>query len=287
MTIQHLPDALFPQLAVAAPDLSVYLYQVDRQVDKSKVNLNRHVFSFLTHGQKEVHFSGATVCVTDQQALLIGAGNCLMTERLSTAAVYESTLFFFTQKNVADFLVKHSAAYPASRRMPKTPETPYFVIEKDEFVHHFIRSLSVHATLNSELSQKMLDLKLEEIMLYLAARDGEPFLRFLRALSGNESDLSFRKVVEANIFSNLTLDEIAFLCNMSLSTFKRHFSIIYQETPGKWFQHRRLLRARELLQKGDVRVSDIFLEFGYENLSNFSAAFKQEFGISPRQALAS
>lgn len=284
MDIQHLPDALFLNQDIVTGNLAVYPYQADSQQDKIKINLTQHVFSFLTTGQKEVHFSNTTVSVTNQQALLIGAGNCLMTDRLSEAGIYQSTLFFFPQKNLVDFLIKHTDT--ASAAKSPTNAFPYFVIDQDPFIQYFIQSLGVHTTLTNDTLSKMLHLKFEEIMLYLVARNGEPFLQFLQALAGNTSEVSFRKVVEGNLFSKLSLEEIAFLCNMSLSTFKRHFVGIYHETPGKWFQHQRLQRARELLKKGDVRASDIFMEVGYESLSNFSAAFKQEFGISPRQAVA-
>jgi transcriptional regulator GlxA family with amidase domain len=50
-------------------------------------------------------------------------------------------------------------------------------------------------------------------------------------------------MIESNVHSNLKLEEIAFLCNMSLSTFKRHFIVEYNEAPGKWLQDKRLQRA--------------------------------------------
>ena len=70
------------------------------------------------------------------------------------------------------------------------------------------------------------------------------------------------------------MEEIAFLCNMSLSTFKRHFIKEYKVSPGKWFQDKRLQKAKETLEKGNLKPSDIYLDFGYNNLSNFSIAYK-------------
>jgi AraC-like DNA-binding protein len=90
-------------------------------------------------------------------------------------------------------------------------------------------------------------------------------------------------VVESNVNSNLKLEEIAFLCNMSLSTFKRHFKNEYKQPPGKWLKDKRLKKAKELLQGGDLKASDIYLNIGYNNLSNFSVAFKNKFGISPTE----
>ncbi len=71
--------------------------------------------------------------------------------------------------------------------------------------------------------------------------------------------------------------------HMSLSTFKRHFTAEYKKAPGKWLKDKRLQKAKELLQGGDLKASDIYLDVGYNNLSNFSVAFKNKFGISPTE----
>ena len=70
---------------------------------------------------------------------------------------------------------------------------------------------------------------------------------------------------------------------MSLSTFKRHFITEYNISPGKWLQDKRLLKAKETLELGTLKPTDIYLDFGYNNLSNFSIAFKNKFGYSPSE----
>ena len=117
-------------------------------------------------------------------------------------------------------------------------------------------------------------------MLYLMNKYGSKFELFLHALVAKDVS-TIGSVVENNTYSNLNLEEIAFLCNMSLSTFKRHFMSEYHATPGKWFQKKRLLRAKELLENGKYKSTEIYYKIGYNNLSNFSTAFKNEFGIYP------
>ena len=129
--------------------------------------------------------------------------------------------------------------------------------------------------------ENLLSVKFEELMLYLINKYGDKFELYLHSLISK--DISpFKNVVESNVYSNLKLEEIAFLCNMSLSTFKRHFTTEYQVTPGKWLQDKRLQKAKETLQEGSLKPSDIYLDYGYNNLSNFSIAFKNKFGISPK-----
>lgn len=162
------------------------------------------------------------------------------------------------------------------------PERFLVVIENDEFIHSFVTSLSSILKLNATTATPLLSIKFEEIMLYLAHKYGTTFLHYLKGLVSPEHNSTFRKIVEANVHSNLSLTEIAFLANMSLSTFKRHFEKDYQENPGKWFRQKRLHQAKFLLEKGDKYASEIFSDFGYNNLSNFSSAFKNEFGYSPK-----
>jgi AraC-like DNA-binding protein len=44
-----------------------------------------------------------------------------------------------------------------------------------------------------------------------------------------------------------------------------------------------LNQAKIVLEKGDKKPSEIFLDYGYTSLSNFSIAFKNEFGYSPKK----
>lgn len=278
MDIINLPENLFEGNHNSS-ELQIANYEVYKNASKNKINLNKNVISFLLDGQKDIHFSNDIVSINDTQSLLISSGNFLMTELVGTSS-YRCLLFFFSQKNISDFLLKHS---PQFNQNKPTINTPYFLIEKDNFIVHYINSLQHSFGLHKTISQKILELKFEEIMLYLANKYGEPFFAYLNSLLTSERELSFKKVIEKNLYTNLNIEEVAFLCNTSASTFKRKFISIYQESPGKWFQQKRLNKARELLLNNKANPSEIYMEFGYDSLSNFSTAFKNEFGYSPKQ----
>ncbi|RZL34936.1 MAG: AraC family transcriptional regulator [Pedobacter sp.] len=278
MDIINLPENLFEGNHNSS-ELQIANYEVYKIASKNKINLNKNVISFLLDGQKDIHFSNDIVSINDTQSLLISSGNFLMTELVGTSS-YQCLLFFFSQKNISDFLLKHS---PQFNQNKPTITAPYFLIEKDNFIVHYINSLKHSFGLHKTISQKILELKFEEIMLYLANKYGQPFFAYLNSLLTSERELSFKKVIEKNLYTNLNLEEVAFLCNMSASTFKRKFISIYQESPGKWFQQKRLNKARELLLNNKATPSEIYMEFGYDSLSNFSTAFKNEFGYSPKQ----
>ena len=183
-------------------------------------------------------------------------------------------------------LLKHPGLSVKNNFKEKKNIAPYFLIEKDIFIEHFIQSLLPHFKMPSPVSQKILELKLEEIVLYLAEKYGNAFHLFLQTMLQANQGQSLKETVEANTYSNLSIEQIAFLCNRSLSSFKRHFAEIYNETPGNWFKEKRLARAKKLLQSGTVKPSEIFTSTGYKNLSHFSAAYKTRFGKSPKHSFA-
>jgi AraC-like DNA-binding protein len=122
-------------------------------------------------------------------------------------------------------------------------------------------------------------------MLYLLHKQGESFATFISNLVGSRKDVDFRVKIESESLNKLTLEEMAFLCNMSLSTFKRNFLNTYGISPQKWFQNKRLQFAYEALKNNSKTPSDLYLELGYSSLSSFSTAFTNIFGVPPTKVL--
>ena len=274
MIIENIPEAYIYDNK-ANKDLFVYDLKMTNDVVRSKVTLSMNMFSFLQVGKKNVHFADTSVTVNKQQSLLIKKGNCLWTELLDHQDVYSCKLLFFSERKLIEFLNKNT-----DNKHYDKDEIPYFIIENDPYITSFLNSLSIINAASSTSTESLLSVKFEEIMFYLIYKYGHRFELYLHSLISKEIS-TFKNIIESNVYSNLKLEEIAFLCNMSLSTFKRYFTIEYKVTPGKWLQDKRLIKAKELLQAGKLKSSEIYLDYGYNNLSNFSVAFKNKFGFNP------
>lgn len=165
------------------------------------------------------------------------------------------------------------------------PRSGYFTFDQDDFVKAFINSLAVNFKLYQSLSRELLEIKFEEIMTYLFYKYKATFVPFLLNTLQHDRTLSFKNTIEANKYTNLRTKEIAFLCNMSISTFKRHFINLFGETPGSWFRTKRLERSKYLLESGNTKPSELVNSSGYKNLSHFSTAYKAKFGTPPSEAV--
>jgi AraC-like DNA-binding protein len=276
MTIENIPEIYFKDKK-GNPDLFVYDFKMNNDVVKSKVNLGMNMFSFLQVGKKQVHFAGTSVAVNKDQSLILKKGNWLWTELLDTDENYYCKLLFFSEQKLQEFLEKHT-----ENDKKTTDESPYFIIRNDAYITSYLNSLSTINDAPPFFMENLLAVKFDELMLYLLQKYGSKFEVYLHSLIVQETS-PFKKIVEDKVHSNLKLEEIAFLCNMSLSTFKRHFIKEYQVSPGKWLQDKRLQKAKETLEQGQLKPSDIYLDFGYNNLSNFSIAFKNKFGFNPSE----
>lgn len=92
--------------------------------------------------------------------------------------------------------------------------------------------------------------------------------------------------LEENFRYNLSVEELAHYTGRSLSTFKRDFKKVCDLTPEKWIVNRRLEEAYQLLKTEQLPVQDVAMEVGFTNLSHFSRAFKEKFGVPPSQLAA-
>jgi signal transduction histidine kinase/DNA-binding response OmpR family regulator len=96
--------------------------------------------------------------------------------------------------------------------------------------------------------------------------------------------LKARTFVEANLGdSNLSVEVLATELNLSREQCYRKFMALTGLSPSAFIRKLRLQRAAKLLAAQAGPVSQIAYQVGYENLSHFSKAFKEEFGRLPSE----
>jgi AraC-like DNA-binding protein len=68
---------------------------------------------------------------------------------------------------------------------------------------------------------------------------------------------------------------------MSPGHFSRRFRAAYAETPYSYLMTRRIERAKALLRRGDISVTDVCFAVGWSSLGSFSARFTELVGEMP------
>jgi AraC family transcriptional regulator len=78
-----------------------------------------------------------------------------------------------------------------------------------------------------------------------------------------------------------SLDDLARIAGLSRYHFLRTFRCVTGVTPHQWLLRARLRDAAHRLATTVDSVTDIALDVGFEDLSNFIRSFRAEFGVSP------
>ena len=262
------PDDL---LDGAVRPISIIRYETQKPAINTKVLFTRHVISFLIQGSKQIVFPTTTGEVL-HQVVFIPRSNCLMTERTTLGSdTYQALLIFFDDDSLQEIFYKYHNLLPDK---PFAGAKPYSTLEQDRFLLHYRDTLVKLAGSGSRIfSDEMCRLKLEELILYVLQHYPQALAPFLNQHKQN-SQLSFKAVIEANVFSGLTTEELAFLCHMSVSTFKRKFQALYHTSLQKWRIKQKMAYAEALMKQG-YKPSQIYHRIGYKTVANFLAAYKR------------
>ena len=79
----------------------------------------------------------------------------------------------------------------------------------------------------------------------------------------------------------MKVEELSQQTNLSISSFKREFVKLYNDTPANYIKIRKLEKAAELLLISDERISDIAFSCGFKDLSNFTKSFHEKYQTTP------
>lgn len=156
-------------------------------------------------------------------------------------------------------------------------------VQVDELLSNFKDSINLLLD-NPELADEtLIKTKLKEFVLLISKTLNAPSqLDFLSAMFKKNSS-EFKATIVNNLYSNLSINEYAHFCGMSISTFKRKFNEVFKDSPKKYITKMKLEKASKLLKSPEHRISDIAYDCGFESISTFNRSFKGHFGKSPSE----
>ena len=88
--------------------------------------------------------------------------------------------------------------------------------------------------------------------------------------------------IEQNFQNNITIENIAAICGINRSYLGKIFKKTIGRTPQEFLINYRMTKAAELLKVTELSIADIGCAVGYDNQLHFSRAFKNVYGVSPK-----
>lgn len=90
-----------------------------------------------------------------------------------------------------------------------------------------------------------------------------------------------RDMIDRDYAQPLDVPALARAALMSSGHFSRSFRAAFGETPYSYLMTRRIERAKALLRRGDLSVTDVCFAVGCTSLGSFSSRFTELVGASP------
>lgn len=92
-----------------------------------------------------------------------------------------------------------------------------------------------------------------------------------------------KRYIRENIDRPLNREVLAAVAGFSIPHFHRVFTRQVGESAASYVRRVRLERAGRKLRMGAVDITEVALAAGYDTHAAFGRAFKQQFGLSPRE----
>jgi len=154
-------------------------------------------------------------------------------------------------------------------------------IKESFFITHFIDSLSLYFEHPEAMNPDLLLLKMKEIVLLLMQTSNAKTISSLFFDLYSPRYVTISEVLENHLHDDLSMNELANLAGLSLSTFKREFKKQFKDTPSNYLRDKRLEKAKDLLLKTELTVSEVCYEVGFKDIAHFSRSFKEKYNVSP------
>ena len=259
-------------------------------------NMSHHMqenyikFHFRLSSDKSIHVFdqfGDLECDCPQLVILSGPSDMLKIDLAPASTRFASVTLYALRDFFVSGMGLDLAALPKTLRKIIYPEETAFGLHCMPLTPDMI--FAVRAVLAAPCSSPLGDLyyqaKATELMCLVIDRIS------LDEQRGSSKALSTRKVNRLHEVRNLlnqhyaesiTLDTLARQTGLGKTTLTSGFLKLYGMSVFDYIQQERMTRAHHLLQNCEHSVTEIAEAVGYNHLSNFSTAFRNYFGCSPK-----
>ncbi|WP_298537676.1 AraC family transcriptional regulator [uncultured Algibacter sp.] len=220
--------------------------------------------------------------LSQKQAVLAKSGNSTFsTITVEGKTEYQAIVVKF-HKDILEELYNNSSS-PFTRASSHELTINSAKIETSILLEQYINSL-VTLFDNPELaSEELLKLKLKELIIHLLNAENSPQVLGIMTNLYKKKIFDFKEIINAHICSSLGIEELAQLTNQSLSTFKKTFKQIYNDTPNNYLIGKRIEKVADLLHLSNDSISNIAYDCEFKTLAHMSRVFKAKYGISPSE----
>jgi hypothetical protein len=188
-------------------------------------------FFYVLKGRGELVESHGSHSISKEEGLVKSCGNFISNYfKDSEGNDFEAIVIYFYPDTIKELYseLEPIVATHSSKSSPPTKMVGNNLIEQ------FVEGLQIYFENEDLMDEYLAKLKIKELILILLRSSYFGNVLDLFNALFSPSQKSFTQVIENNLFSNITIEQLAFLTHRSLSTFKRDFKKAFNNTPAKY-----------------------------------------------------
>lgn len=236
----------------------------------------------VVHGQSRLHAANCSLNLNDGDTVVMKSDNFVNNWLANADGASNQVIAFQLSTPFLKHLYQnHLPAWFSNSK--KSNENAALKAYAHPLIADYFNSLQVYFQNSNLLSEEVVQLKIRELLSLLIETDTSGKLRGLFGELFTAGDYNFQEVIQQNLFEDLSIEELAFLSGLSLSSFKRKFKELYGTSPNKYINCKRLEKAQILLKTSKLSISEIAYDCGFSDVGYFSKVFKNNYHILPSE----
>lgn len=248
-------------------------------------NLTRHGIGYVLRGKKYIYDGDIRHEVNRGDIFFLNAGHHYIEDLPENGKPFEQIIFYYSPAQLARILSQLSLTYQMeivnNHSCDNCREHSHVIYPASNNIRNFFSTTNQY--IKDELfahDETAENLKMTEL-IYLIVSQEDNCIKSKIMANADITKESFEQIIFAHIFDDIAINDLARLCNRSLTSFKKEFKKHYFEPPHRWFIKQRLMHARLLLISTNKSVSEIGIECAFPNTSHFIKLFKKTYSHTP------
>ncbi len=249
------------------------------------INISRHAIGYVVRGDKYIYDGDTCLHAERGDMFFLNKGLHHVEDIAEKNSHFEQVIFYFTAEELKRIVTTFSITYNMNitneHSCSQCRKSSSITLKSPQYLRNFFNNVLTYLYEEDFVHDNTAEsIKLTELIYLILSHEDCCIKNKVIGCIDTEKT-TFEQIIYANTFNDISIDDLAGLCNRSLTSFKKEFKRIFDIPPHQWFLRQRLNFSRLLLISTSKSVAEIGSECSFPNTSHFIKLFKRSYLDTP------
>lgn len=203
------------------------------------MSLSRYALGYVVRGSKQIYYGDTHYTVSRGDVFYMGVGNHYVENLPDEGRPFEQIVVYYSPELLQRILLQLNMSYGMNITNTHHCERCRRLNHVAVAASPTLRSFFMHTASYLQDDNFMHDETAESIkmteLIYLIVSHEDDCLKSKVLSNVDSSHDNFEQIIHSNIFHDVSIEDLAAMCNRSLTSFKKEFKRHYFVPPHRWF----------------------------------------------------